>query len=97
MITFLSAIALIVVSFLLIKEFVSHKNIPTPRKALYLTAYPERVNNGIISCGCGSSNLFSTGTPSSFDTFIICKCKSCNKILFSTSADDKKPLEAEAA
>ncbi|MEI6206079.1 MAG: hypothetical protein WCP20_04800 [Desulfuromonadales bacterium] len=84
-------IALISMVYLLRQE----KNTPTPRKAEYLAAYPERVVNNVISCGCGSTKIFSTGTLSNFDTFIICKCKSCHKILYSTSANDKKPLETE--
>lgn len=68
---------------------------PTPRKEKYLANYPVRVVNNAIFCGCGSTNIFSTGTPSSFDAFIICTCKSCHTLLYTTSADDKNPLEAE--
>ena len=89
-------VIVLIIALLLMVYFVRHeKSTPTPRKDAYLAAYPDRVVNNIISCGCGSINTFATGTPSNFDTFIICICKSCNKILYSTSAGDKKPLEAE--
>lgn len=97
MTTFLFVIMGIVVVILLIQSFRQIKNTPTPKKNDYLEAHPERVIGTIISCGCGSTNITSTGTPSNFDTFIICICKSCHTILYSTSADDKKPLETEVA
>jgi len=72
------------------------KRMLTPRKAEYIAAYPERIENETVACECGSTKLFATGTPSgNFDTFILCVCKSCRKILYTTSANDKNPTKAE--
>jgi hypothetical protein len=96
MATVLFAIVGMVVLILLIQSLRQHKSTPAPNKKEYLALYPERVIGGMISCGCGSTNITAKGTPSNFDTFIICMCKSCHKMLYTSSADDKKPLETGA-
>lgn len=96
MTTALLVIVLIIVTFSMYYLTKHENSTPTPRKESYLAMHPERVVNGLISCGCGSTDIHATGTPSNYDTFIICRCKSCNTLLYTASAGDKNPLEVEA-
>lgn len=68
---------------------------PLPFKWEYVTAYPDRVVDGIIHCGCGSSELTCRVAPVNVGP-VFNVCKSCNTTLYATNISDKKPHQAEA-
>lgn len=68
---------------------------PLPFKEEYLAAYPDRVINEIIHCGCGSSDLTCKVAPVNIGP-VYNVCKTCNTTIYATNISDKKPHLAEA-
>ena len=70
------------------------ENSPLPFKDEYVTAYPDRIFNGVIHCGCGSNDLICRVAPVNVGP-VYNVCKACNTTIYATNIYDKKPHVTE--